>query len=266
MRRILAAALLSGMLILAGCTTEAPTPEPTPTPSATLPPTATIEWFPATATPTLLPTQAPTATPDLPLGLGAELLRDDFSNAAAWQTGVTNAGNILLGEGTLNLAVQQPRSSLASLRSAPRLEDFYLQVTASPGLCSAGDHYGILFRAASAWDGYRLLVDCAGQVRLERIRNSGVVLVQDWTPLVGLKPLDFFHLRLGVWAAGSDFRIYANDILQFTARDPVYISGVAGVFARAGGETGVSVTFTDLVITEVDRGLIPPTPTLTPAP
>jgi hypothetical protein len=37
---------------------------------------------------------------------------------------------------------------------------------------------------ASAWDGYRLLVDCAGQVRLERIRNSGVVLVHDWTPLV----------------------------------------------------------------------------------
>ena len=44
------------------------------------------------------------------------------------------------------------------------------------------------------------------------------------------------------------------------------MSGVAGVFARAGGETGVSVSFPDLVITEVNRGVIPPTPTLTPAP
>jgi hypothetical protein len=37
------------------------------------------------------------------------------------------------------------------------------------------------------------------------------------------------------------------------------------VFARRAAETGVSVTFTDLVITEV-AGIDSPTPTLTPAP
>ena len=228
MKHFFLAVLLLSALVLSGCTPETVPLEPTPTPSLEPTRTATIEWFPATPTSTRIPTQAFTPTPELPMGLGGVLLQDDFTGESFWQTGVTNAGNILLGEGTLNLSVQQPRSSLTSLRSVPEVGDFYLQITASPGLCAPGDQYGIYFRAVSPWNGYRLLADCAGQVRLERIKDSAVILIQDWTPLVGLQPLDFFHLQLGIWAAGTDIRLYARDILQFTAHDPVFTSGRVG--------------------------------------
>ena len=59
------------------------------------------------------------------------------------------------------------------------------------------------------------------------------------------------EVRLGVWAVDSELRFFLNGRYQFTVIDNSYPSGAIGVFAQAAGDTPVTVTFSDLVISEV---------------
>ncbi len=56
------------------------------------------------------------------------------------------------------------------------------------------------------------------------------------------------EVRLGIWAAGSEFRFFLNGRYQFTADDKSYASGGLGVFAYPAGSTPVTVTFSDLAV------------------
>lgn len=238
-----------------------PTATPTSEPSST--PTATIDWFPATSTPTPRPTEIITPTPTPDLLLSTELLRDDFSQTGLWSTFRTTTGNATYGKDRFTLAVSAPNGYLVSLRSEPELSDFYLEITASTSLCRGSDTYGLFLRSGGEGYGYRWVITCDGRTRLERVKDFQASLVEDWVGSPYILPGSPVTLHLGVWMAGSEMRFFVEGVEVFSTREPLYTSGVVGVFARASGETPVTVSFSDMVVYSIDTASLP---TRTPFP
>jgi hypothetical protein len=254
------------ILLTAACVpVEAQPVEPTDTPAPTQVPstTPTIVWFPPTETYTPMPTQVQDPTPEMHPGVGGFLLQDDFSSPGSWLTRETAAGSVAYGQNELTIAISTPKSLLLSLRSQPIFGDFYMEVTANASLCRGSDAYGLLLRAAGDKDFYRFVITCAGQMRLERVKNSQTVPLSDWTISGEVPPGSPLFVRIGVWAAGSELRFFLNDVYIFSARDPVFKSGLLGVFARSGGNNAVSISFSELVVRDVNYV---PVPTLPPTP
>ena len=114
-----------------------------------------------------------------------------------------------------------------------------------------GDDYGVLIRA-NAVAYYRFALSCKGTVRAERISSGTRQILQDWLPSGDAPRGSPGEVRIGVWAAGNEMRLFLNGRYQFSVRNPNYRSGTIGVFARAAGDTPVTVNFSDLVIRAVE--------------
>lgn len=255
MKRWLLIAVIVLMLgFLSACIT--PTAEPTPLPpteTATITPTitATIDWFPATATPTLRPTQIIEPTQEMRPGVGSLLVDDLLSTGSEWQTGRFSAGNITLVNDSLTIAIQQTKASLLSLEMKNILRDFSLETKVNIGLCKSDDVYGLVVRAISEYNYYRFLVNCQGYARAERVRDGATTLMQDWTP-TGLPPGAPLDVSLGIWVVGSEMRLFANNAYIFSVKDPVFTEGTIGIFARANGDSPVTVRFSEMSVSSVE--------------
>ncbi len=234
--------------LLAGClsTEEQPSALFTPTPQIT--PTSTIVWFPPTLTPTILPTPSVQPTVDMRPGLGSVLLADDFSTPGLWDSGEFAGGTITYNTGRLTLAVSQTGGYLSSLRTDAKFSDFYLEITANPILCRGEDVYGILFREIAGNSYYRLLLNCNGMLRLERVSYSDILILQKWQGSSQLAAGAPLTVRIGIWARGSQLRVFINDSFQFEVGDVRFPSGGIGVFAISKGTTAVTVNFSDLQV------------------
>lgn len=250
LKRILFSSFLA--LLLTSCTAmdaflATNTPEPaTETPA----PTSTIVWFPPSATPTLqaLSTKAP--TPEMRPGLSAEILSDDFSDSFNWDIASSDDASSQIQDNRLTLAVQS-EVYMTSLRRNTLLTDYYAEITAQPSLCKGDDSYGFLIRA----DGgsyYRFALACNGTVRAERVSNSVRLVLQQPLPSGDVPPGAPGNVRIGVWAVGRELRLFLNGRFQFSIDDPSFPIGTVGVFVRSAGSTPVVVSFSDLVIQEVD--------------
>lgn len=196
------------------------------------------------------------ATGDIAVG-------DNFSDPATRQTFETTGGTARISKDALTLAAPEMFASLVSLRRGVVPDDFYLEISASTSLCRGKDTYGVIFRSDGGTSHYRLIVSCEGQLRVERWRPAEAAVVQDWTPSGQVPPAGPHELRLGIWMAGSDMRIFVNGVFQFQARDPLLIGQQVGVFLRSTGANATSVTFSNLVIRRL-QGYVPspvPSPT-----
>ena len=247
------ALILSLGLFLAGCFPAAAPlpPTPTATPPATSTPTPTILWFPLTPTRTPIPTILPTATPELMPGIGEILLEDDFSQADSWLTGNTGKGTIALGPNELSLVLTQPRGYLFSFRDEPTFDNFYLEINANPSLCTGLDEYGLLIRYNSPLDFYRFSLSCNGQTRLDKLVGGVASSPQPWMGSASVPRSASSRSKLGVWALGGSLRFFINDEFQFSVEDRILPRGMIGLFVRSGGETAVTVSFSDLVVRQL---------------
>lgn len=229
--------------------------------SETPPPSATIVWFPPSATspPQVFPTY--TGTPERKPDVGRVILSDDFSSAEEWDTAVSDQGSAAVSRNRLTLAVQ-PGFSIASLRKETLLGDFYAEITARPSLCRGADDYGLLVRAPNNVAAYRFALSCDGSARVERFSIGQAHPLQPPVLSGDVPPGAPGQVRLGVWAVGPELRFFLNGRYQFTVTDKSYASGGIGVFAQSAGDTPVTVTFSDLVVSAVTY--IPPTRTPLP--
>ena len=261
MRLLRIISFLWGLLLLVACLPLGPTlPTETPIPTDTLTQTPTIVWFPASATPTLLTFPTYTGTPEMKPGVGSETLTDNFSDKKAWDTAVSDQGSAAISRNRLSLAIQ-PGVYLASLRREGTFGNFYAEITARPSLCRGADNYGVIVRGIGS-SYYRFVLSCNAQVRAERV-NGGIRL-----PL--LEPIPSGdaprgapgEVRIGIWAVGSDLRLFLNGRYQFGIKDKSFPSGAIGVFVRSEGDAPMSVTFSDLKVYDVDY--VPPTSTPLP--
>jgi hypothetical protein len=233
----------------------------TPLPTATTTPTATIVWFPPSATPTQLQVPTYTGTPEMSPGIGAQLLSDSFTEDSPWDTAVSNNGSAVISMDRLSLAAQ-PGYYLSSMRRELPLSDFYAEITARPSLCRGDDNYGVIVRGVGS-SFYRFVLTCDGEVRAERISGGTRLPIYDPVPSgdVARPPGE---VRIGVWAVGEEMRLFLNDRYQFSVRDPKFPIGAFGVFVRSNGDEPVSVTFSDFEVSEVDYILPTKTPLPTP--
>ena len=231
-------------------------PPPTPTPLRT----PTIVWFPATSTPTPQPVRTQPPTPEMLLGLGELIAIDDFSDPGEWDTAVSNDGSASISRDRLTL-VAQPDVYMVSLQRQLVLGNFYAELTARPSLCRGEDEYGFLVRA-SAVTYYRFALTCNGQAHAERISQRERHILHEPVFSGDVPPGAPGEVRIGVWAYGSELRLFLNDRFQFSFTDSNISSGTVGVFARAAGETPVTVAFSNLRVHAVEYA--PPTSTSVP--
>ena len=254
--------LFFGFSLLVACQpADATPPASTPSPSATPPPTATVIWFPPSATPTPQQGSATqTATPQMNPGIGDVILSDDFSDAAQWDVAASDQGSVAVSRNRLTI-VAQPGFYLASRRRSLVTENFYAEITARTSLCRENDNYGLIVRALGS-SFFRFVLSCNGLVSVERVK-SGVKLVIFEAVPSGDAPLGApGEVRIGLWAVGAEMRLFLNDRFQFSVTDKSFPSGGFGIFARAAGDTPVTVTFSDLIIYNVNYIA----PTRTPSP
>ncbi|MBM3181574.1 MAG: hypothetical protein FJZ86_14675 [Chloroflexi bacterium] len=223
-------------------------------------PTATINWFPASATPTLqvLSTQPP--TPEMRPGIGDEIISDDFSDPSLWNISASNQASADIKNNRLTLSVQS-QVFMLSLRQDLILDNYYAEITARPSLCRNEDNYGLLVRASTI-NYYRFALACNGTVRAERISGGTRLVLQQPLASGDVPPGAPGEVRIGVWAVGKEMRLFLNGRFQFSLIDPSFKNGTLGVFVRAAGNTAAVVSFSDLSIQSVDY--IPPTATPLP--
>jgi hypothetical protein len=222
----------------------------------TLTASATIVWFPPTATFTALPTQLQLGTPT-PLASvthGELIYADDFDDPTKWTLGRSGSGLAALGPYELTLAINQPAGYLYSLHQGAKLGNFYAEITASPTICRGDDEYGLLLRVSPDLDFYRFSLTCDGQTRVDKYyqgkASSPVPLTMSGAVPRGAPSAS----RLAVLAIGKEIHFFINGEFQFTVRDPSLSAGELGVFARAGGEDAVTVNFSDLAVYAVAGG------------
>ena len=70
------------------------------------------------------------------------------------------------------------------------------------------------------------------------------------------------EVRIGIWANGSEMRLFLNNRFQFSIIEKTFPSGAFGVFAQSKGNTPVTITFSDLKVYDVNYIM----PTRTPSP
>jgi hypothetical protein len=260
--------LILFFLTLSGCSglSQGNTPYQIPTDTSTPLPTATIVWFPSTATPTLFVAPTIQPTENQLEEVGSLILSDNFEDTTAWQVSDKLSGSVEYSAKRLTLAVHQPQGIVFSFRPSPTLKNAYVEITTSISLCSGNDSYGLLFRASSIQDFYRLSVNCNGLIRLERVRNGVVNTLTDWTISSQLSAGAPLSIKLGAWMDGTTFRVFINNAFQFEAHDDAFSIGTLGVFARSAGNTSVTVNFSNLQVFELSTAATTPvaTPLITP--
>jgi hypothetical protein len=233
------------------------TPHPaTPTPLLT----PTPVWFPATSTPSPQPFSTQAATPERLVGLSGAIAIDDFSNPTLWDTYQSDQGSATISRQRLTLSVQ-PGVYRISLNRNLIVGDFYAELTARPSLCRAADEYGLLVRAIPITY-YRFALTCNGMIHAERISVKERHVLHEAVPSGDAPPGAPGEVRIGVWAAGPELRLFLNGRYQFSIIDLNLASGTVGVFAHAVGDTPVTVTYSDLVVEAVEY--TPPAETPTP--
>jgi hypothetical protein len=223
----------------------------TTTPTMLLPtftPTATINWFPATNTPTPLSTQRSTPTAVLLPGLGSRLLEDSFSRADQWDISVYIAGQGIISSDQLTLSIPDGSegASITALLQGFQAGDYFTRVTVRLSLCKGRDQVGILFRATSPQDFYRFSITCSGETRLERVVEGQPFVIRNWafSPDAPLGAPG--EVTLDVSVSGQDLDFFLDDRFQFSIQDGIFSDGGLGFYLRASSNSPVTVSFADL--------------------
>jgi hypothetical protein len=267
--RTLTLLLTLGLLACSGPIQPEPTlpsPEPVIEAESTPTPSPTIDWFPATETPTASVTLPPSPTPILLPGLGGVTYTDDFSEPSRWlraKSEPDGTNSVIIERNRATIAINTTPATISSLHQELFLADFYAEMDVSVNRCEATDVYGLLIRAAGDFDSYRYTLNCQGETRVERMRDSIVYPLVEWTPSGDVPPGAPGEVTLGVWASGVEMRFFLNGRLQFRITDPVFRNGALGIFASARSPFGMNVSFQDLTLRSVVYAS--PTPTLTPS-
>jgi hypothetical protein len=250
--------LLLLVSLLASCTTlDAILATPTLIfPTQTPLPTPTFNWFPASETPE--PEAVTTQnfpTLEMSPDLGAITLTDSFTRASLWDTATSDEASAEVLNGQINLAADS-NVFMYSLRHDLTVDNFYVEIIATPNLCRGEDTYGILVRA-NAVAYYRFSLSCDGTVSAERNSGNKRQMLQS-SVVSGDAPRGApGQVRIGVWAAGTQMRLFLNDHFQFSISDANYPSGTVGVFVNSASANPVIVSFSELTIRDVDYS--PPT-------
>ena len=254
-------------LLVASCSglNSQPTVTPTmPLPTSTV--TPTINWFPATNTPTFLPTQRATPTPVLLPGLGSLILDNAFSSQDKW-----NISAYIAGQGTVSgsqLTLSIPEGSEGATITALLLDfqssNSFSSVNVRLSLCKGRDQLGFLFRATSPQDFYRFSITCSGETRLERVVGGQPFVIRDWAPSPDAPLGAPGEVTVGVSTAGQDLEFFLDDRFQFSIQDSIFTQGGLGFYLKSSSDSPVTVSLSNLQAFQTIPTQAAPIPSATP--
>jgi hypothetical protein len=250
-------AVTSPVLTMAATEITQPTEAPVAISTSTeaLPPVSTTTET-ETPTPVDTPTETPAPSPTLVAGdpkanLGSPTWRDTFENALNWP---------LYEDKHVNMQIQNNRLVMTALNADkwdswmltwPVLENFYYEITASPGKCKGQDHYGLVARAPEENKTYLFGVSCEGKYSLRKWDGKRMTYLVEWTPsefiLKGANQTN----RLGIKADGNTLSLYANGNLLAEKNDNSYKKGGIGVFIGAAETAGFKVRVSEAAYWEL---------------
>ena len=244
------------VFLLASCLqVDGPLVEDTPHVSITPSPapiyTPTVIWFPPTETPVVTPTQEFTPTPSLMVELGEVVYEDTFTSPEGWILPESGRGLVSIGNGELNIIINEPGSYLSSSREKPDVGDFYAEIITNPVLCSSNDEYGFLFGVVSGIQYYSFGLSCSGEVRLERFDSGDITILFPWTRNASVPAGAPSVTKIAVLAVDDEIHIYINGVSLLTIEGQQRRYGSFGVYARSVGDKAMTVSFSDLIVREV---------------
>lgn len=224
-------------LVLAPPTETLPftsTPRPTGTP------------FP-TDTPPPPPPPSATTTPDAQdpkVQLGEPAWRDAFDTFTNWPLFSDEHVEMSGSSGELKIKAMNAGNYEPWMVSWPIVQNFYLEVTASPGECSGLDRYGLLARSApDASQAYLLGFSCDGRYSLRIWNGRRFSTLVDWTLSPHILAGQGKTNRLGLMAQGSKISLYANGKFLTEVVDGTFVQGAFGLFVNAAQTPGFTATF-----------------------
>lgn len=241
-----------------GSPTIAPTSQPTPSPEPTQTPSPTPEaTIPSSPSPTATGPTATTIAGDPRSTLGAPSWQDKFADSLNWP--LYDDEHVHMGikaEGGLQMIALRPEKWDSWMLSQPVLNDFYMEVTATPGKCSGLDRYGLLARAqvkkGTVSGAYVFGFSCDGQYSLRKWDGKSFSALVGWTSNSLILKGPSQANRLGIMAKGSQLSLYANGGLLTQVEDTSFDSGSFGLFIASAN----TPNFT-LVVSEVDTWKAP---------
>jgi len=256
MLRLMLAMSCLMLIFAAGCGSQKveqlPTITPQVVPTETQMPTATIDWFPRTPTPTLF-VPAATATPIPTLidpGYTQIQIDEAFAEAENWSTGQSKEGNITLEDKALVLAIPGPKSELISLSTYRLPSEFFLETNVDVSLCSTGDAYGVVFWRFSEMGTYTFLVNCQGQFRIERKINAAFAVLVDWTVGSRIQPGSPSRHIISIWAKDGVVKFFVDGTPQYELQTRKQLQGGLGLIARSASDLPETVIFSNLTVTK----------------
>lgn len=233
------------------------TPAPTSTATAVPSATATFPFPTLIPTATELPpsTLAPPPEPDA--GLGTELYKTGFENAADWPLGRDSLGATSLLDGQLSIVVTNPHTTRIVSSPAPAARDFVLQASFTAQLCAGQDEYGLVFRRNDDGEHLRFTITCEGGVRARRVSAAGpralVPFVERHPAVMAGAPA---RNRLAVRAFGSQVLLYVNGAQVLAITDAQAIAGTSGAVVTADDDGQATLLLDEYTLHE-----LAPTPT-----
>jgi hypothetical protein len=201
----------------------------TPTPTSTITSTAPLSPI-TTNTSTYTPED-----PKLSLGTPTRLLSledgkafgisgdfmDDFGNS------------ISVSNGMLTLHNPKFNGFLIWRLTTTTSANFYIEAVFQTVNCDGSDQYGITIRSPDYENGYGYYfgITCDGNYLLTRRDASGISIIVAATPSSQIIPGKNQMNRIGIWADGSKFKLYANSkLLQETNDSGISTGGHYGPF------------------------------------
>lgn len=235
--------------------TESATETLTATPTETQTPTETT-----TPTPEYTATETVPPTPDPDEGLGDIRFEDRFDGGSGWgwtyiEEGVVSfgldSGGVLADFKDSN---QGWRVSLGPDTFSAGNQRVHL--TAKALSCGEQDEWGLLYRSEftdeNKFNGYIYKINCAGQIRVEKLEDNQSSVLLGWVPAEGAETGDGSENTLMIWTFGEEMRFYVNGNYIDTVIDPTYSSGEYGIYAQDRTDGEAEFLFTSFRVYHVD--------------
>jgi hypothetical protein len=209
------------------------TPEvqlPSVTPTGTLPPSPT---------PTISPTRTPTLTNTPPaddprLSLGTPDYRTDFPDATNWFLYEDDSVKFDVVDHKFVMTAKKANGTDWFTLTAPKLTDYYLEMTAAPDTCSGRDRYGLVVGVPYPANNpsYLLRFSCDGYYSFGFL-NSGLDnhfhFLTEWAKSNYIYSGSNQTNRMGFKAEGTHLTLYANGHFLSDLTEPAFGEGRFGL-------------------------------------
>ena len=209
------------------------------TPEGELPSVTPTGTLPASATPTVSPTSTRTLTNTPPADdprttLGAPTYRTDFPDATNWYLYEDDTIKFDVVDHKFVMTAKNANGYDGWTRTAWKLTNYYLEMTATPDTCSGRDRYGLVVGIpVPAYNpNYLLRFTCDGFYSFgffDSSLDNKFHSLQDWTKSNFISAGTGQTNRMGFKAEGTDLKLYANGHFLTELTVPAFGEGVFGL-------------------------------------